>query len=580
MVDRVRGRRALIAVCVGVSVLETALVWALAPASSLALATQGSAPPPFDVFHDLRWIVVYHESWFTFALELLLMLAVRSGLVTVMVRAAWPRDVAPEPVAVTARRSVIFVAVVSVLLAPWAGLMFALAVVSLSWLFFVAVPVVLMLAVLVAGGVVTGQWWRRTIPLRTIGVVLLAFAAVTFFGSITATCPPAWRLPIAALAGLVDAWLWVRLVDSVLHRRPPIRSLPVAPIGIVAVVALVVGGTVAGFRLSQHAVPRFGPPTAAAATATATATASATVDPASPGAAASGWNPPAGAADTPLVVVTGFNTQWDGRASQSVHLAVPQWRFSYRGMADGVALPYSREDTHRSLRALARELAAQVDEYHRVTGEPVTVVAESEGALLAKAYLAATPDAPVRNLVVLSPLVEPGRVYYPRTGSEGWGEFGGLELEGLAWALGGLSPVQVTPDTPFLRSIVDDAPTFLGLMSCALPGVRQAAVLPLDTGVSAPAPRHIGIPYTVVPAFHGGMLDDATTATVVAQVIDGHRPTTHDAWSVTEDVIQAGASAWQVPALSEGVNDAWAHQPSSDDCGAIRAHLHSWLLAG
>ena len=36
----------------------------------------------------------------------------------------------------------------------------------------------------------------------------------------------------AAIAGLADAWLWVRLVDSVLHRRPPIRSLPVAPIGI------------------------------------------------------------------------------------------------------------------------------------------------------------------------------------------------------------------------------------------------------------------------------------------------------------------------------------------------------------
>ena len=54
-------------------------------------------------------------------------------------------------------------------------------------------------------------------------------------------------------------------------------------------------------------------------------------------------------------------------------------------------------------------------------------------------------------------------------------------------------------------------------MSCSLPHVRQLAVVPLDTGVSAPAPNHLRIPYTVVPAFHGGMLDDDTTAAVVSR---------------------------------------------------------------
>ena len=52
--------------------------------------------------------------------------------------------------------------------------------------------------------------------------------------------------------------------------------------------------------------------------------------------------------------------------------------------------------------------------------------------------------------------------------------FGKLEMEGLSWALGGVSPVDVTPDTPFLRSIVDEAPTLRRLMSCSLTGVRQA----------------------------------------------------------------------------------------------------------
>jgi hypothetical protein len=203
-------------------------------------------------------------------------------------------------------------------------------------------------------------------------------------------------------------------------------------------------------------------------------------------------------------------------------------------------------------------------------------VAESEGALLAKTYLAATPDAPVRNLVILSPLVEPGRVYYPASGDEGWGAFGGLEIAGLSWALGDVSPVVVQPDTPFLRSIVDDAPALSGLVSCSLPGVRQLAVLPLDTGVST-TDTDLSIPYTVVPAFHGGLLDNTATAQVVARVVAGERVQSDADWDFAEDVITAGASAWQVPALDPAVNNAWKHAPSADDCGAVRAYLQKQL---
>lgn len=545
-----------------VTVVETFLVGAFLPASSVALATQGSAPPPFDLFHDLRWIVVYHESWFGFAVELLGALAVRSALLTVLVRAAWPHERVLEPVAVTVRRSVIYVAVVSLLLAPWVGLVFALAVVSLSWLFFVAVPVVLMLAVLVAGGAVTGTWWRRALSWQVVGIVVLTFVAITVFGSLLATLPSWWRVPVAMAAGVVNAWLWVRLVDAVVNARVSASRFPVIPTAIAAVFVLVIVGTVAGFALSRPAATRFVTPMAGATTE---------------------WSPPGSAiaanADAPLLVVTGFNTEWDGVPSQSVHLAVPQRRFSYRGMTGGHPLPYDRADTHRSLRALARELGEQVDAYHRATGKAITLVAESEGALLAKTYVAASPHAAVRNLVLVSPLVDPGRVYYPPADAEGWGVFGKLEMEGLSWALGGLSPVDVTPDTPFLRSIVDQAPTLHRLMSCPLAGVRQAAVVPLDTGVSAPAPRVIGIPFTVVPGFHGGMLDDASTARVVATVVGGGEVEDHAGWSLTEDVIQAGASAWQVPPLAVDLNEAWVGEPDGHDCAAVRAHLRVWLAA-
>jgi hypothetical protein len=446
---------------------------------------------------------------------------------------------------------VLFTTIVALLLAPWAALMFALAVVSLSWLFFVAVPVVLMLALLVHGGAVTGSWWHRTLSARSLGWTLVAFGTLTLFGSIMTTCPAWARVPVAVLAGVANAWVWLRVVDAVLHPRRVPRPFPVAPVGVVAVLALVVGGTGAGFALSKGRVLRF----------------------VAPAEAATEWSPALPAAGTPLVVVTGFNTKWDGRAGQYVHVDLPQTRFSYRGSAHGVPLPYTAADTHRALSDLVRELRREVNAYYRASGRRLTVVAESEGALLAKAYLAATPHAPVRNLVILSPLVEPGRVYYPVDGEEGWGAGGALAMAGFAWALDGVSPVDVTPDTPFLRSIVDEAPSLRGLMSCPIPHVRQLAVLPLDTGVSAPAPSSLGIPYTVIPAFHGGMLDDDTTAAVVAQMVAGKRVHADAGWTLAEHVIQAGASAWQVPQLTTSVNTAWAHQPDPDDCSAIRTHL-------
>jgi hypothetical protein len=235
-------------------------------------------------------------------------------------------------------------------------------------------------------------------------------------------------------------------------------------------------------------------------------------------------------------------------------------------------LPYRPGDTHRSFDVLVRELARQVARYHDLTGRDLTLVAESEGALLAKAYLAAYPRAPVRNLVSLSPLLAPGRVYYPAAGNEGWGAGGAFAMEGFAWALGGVSPVHVTPDAPFLRSIVDHAPALRALVACRLPHVREVAVLPLDTAVSAPAPRSLGFEHTVVPGFHGGMLDDATTASVVRRVVAGRPVTRDDTWAFAEDVLQAGASAWQVPQLDPGVNAEWEREPTST-CRAVRAHL-------
>src|SRR5205807_1922998 len=82
--------------------------------------------------------------------------------------------------------------------------------------------------------------------------------------------------------------------------------------------------------------------------------------------------------------------------------------------------------------------------FHDATGRPISIVAESEGALVAKTFLTTTPSAPVDQLIMLSPLVQPGRVYYPPAGHEGWGVATGAGLSGLSAGLNTIAPFRLT----------------------------------------------------------------------------------------------------------------------------------------
>ncbi len=544
--------------CVAAVVVETVASWAFFPEGALGLAAQASAPTPVDVFHDLRWLVVYHDGWVSFAVELLAVVALRVAFTTAAVAFAWPRDLRVGDGRAHVRRVLLATIVVALLLAPWVALMFALSVVSLSWLLVVALPAVFLLSVFVHGAVASDTWWRRTFSWRSVGWVTLVFASSTVAGALLSAVPGILRVPVAVAAGCVNAWLWTGVVDAVLVERAPRRAVPVASIGIATVLGLVVASLLVAFAVAE---PRRGLPY--------TPTADSSAD----------WSPGRVASRPPLVVVTGFNTRWNGHPSHFVHLPYPQWRFSYRGMDErGRPVAYRREDTHRSVRALARELARQVERYAAREREDVTIVAESEGALIAKAYLAATPDAPVRAFVMLSPLLEPGAVSYPGAGESGWGAIGRVGLAGLSWALGGLSPVEVSPDTPFLRSIVDAGPRFAGLAACSLPGVREASVLPLDTALGSPASAREPRSSEVVPGFHGGMVDDDRTARIVVALTHGRAPSARGGlWSVFERAARRAASVWRVPPLAPSVHDGWSTRPDPGDCRAVRADLARWL---
>src|SRR5205085_2347453 len=98
----------------------------------------------------------------------------------------------------------------------------------------------------------------------------------------------------------------------------------------------------------------------------------------------------------PVLVATGFWSSWNGRTTPPLSGHYDEQRFSYRGLdASGRPLPYRSADTQQPLSQLERLMSDQVDALYRETGKPVSIVAESEGSLVAKTYLTATPKASV-----------------------------------------------------------------------------------------------------------------------------------------------------------------------------------------
>ena len=550
---RLRDHPRLVVVTAAGAALEALLVVALGPASAVALSPQLTAPAPFGVFHDLRWLFVYHPSWEMFVLGALALLGGRAALDVWLVRAAWPREMATPTPRDQIRHAVRFTALEMLVLTPFAVLLFAMAVTSLSWLFFVAVPVLVMVALLVHQGEVTTDWWRATPTRRSVTTVLLAFTLLTVAGAALSAAPRVLAPLVAALAGVGVAACRLRGVHALAGRHVVPRRRPFAIVGLAVVLLVVVGGTVIGFAVSVAVEAGRSPRPRVSADATG----------------------------SPVLVVKGFNSKWEGVTRRWVRGQHRLRRFSYRGLDDGGdPLPYDRSATHQSLPALARAMGRQVEAFHATTGEPVSIVAESEGALVAQTYLASTPKAPVGVVVLLSPLLSPGRVFYPPLGENGWGVVSGTLLGGIAAALGTVGPVDVSADTPLFRSIVDEGPTLGALLACPPPGVRSFAVLPLDAGVAAPAPTNIAYDHEVVPAFHGGLLGDDATARHVEQVLAGDTmPDGSGFWAALGNGVNALASGWQAPDLEPGVLPEWRDLPDSD-CRAVRTELRRWVRAG
>ena len=538
----------LLAVAIGAPVVEVAVLWAIGLSSALGIAPGVTAPAPFATFHDLRWLMVYHRSWLGFGLEAVAMLAFRGAMTALLVGLAWPRSVPRPPPLSLLRQGALFTIASAVLLAPWAGLLFGLAVMPVSWLWFAAIPPVLAIGLLIHQGAVRDGWhWYRPPP-RTAGWMALTFAVLTLSGAALAASPAALRLPVAAAAGLFNAWAWSGIVNVLALRRVPRRAVPLVPIALVMLLGVVATGAGLGFRLNQDLR----------------------------GHAAALPHPLGG---RPVLLVTGFGGGWDGAPRRWLDGDFDVRRFSYRGQdMRGQPLPYSSEDTHHPLPELVRTMGAQLGVLYRQTHQRVAIVAESEGALVAKTYLAANPDAPAGELVMLSPLVQPARVWYPSEGDQGWGLAAGWELRELSDLFHDLSGADLSADMPVVRSLLDHGPALRDLLACPLPATHQLALFPLADAVATPHPSEIGIPSGVVPAFHGGLLADSSVREVVARYLDNGTVPAPTIWPVAQQILRASAAAWQVPELPLTLNSRWSGPAGrSPSCQAMSAALRQWL---
>lgn len=512
----------LIMVTSALATVEAALLAGTGQVTAMPFASQVSAPPAFSIFHDLRWVAVFHDSWPMLVGELLGVVVVRGLLDATLIRLAWPATSPCPAFRTLVASSLSFTAAAAVVLSVWVAIGFAAAVTSLSWLALAEILAFALFATAMARGGIVEHWWARLPSWRTMGWSLVTFLVLCAAG-VAASVSPGWvDIPIATAFGALNGVLWLRLVSSVVRHpslRVPVLTTPVV-LALFAFGLVPIGGAFLGLA----------EPTPDAATAPAA------------------YHRVAQRTGRAIIIVDGYDSSVHGVPTSNDSVV----RFSYAGLSrSGRPLPYSKPTTHAALPASGAKLARQIDVLHRRTGKPVDVIAISEGTMVVRAYLAHARQPPVHTVLLVSPLVHPARVRYPpRDASTGWGLGTAWELRGLFQIVAAEHGAYIGPDEPFLRSLVRDAPLYGGHAMSRVPGVRIVAVIPTSDALVAPPGRQPGdIPRTTMTGLHGELLKHPRTRARITAVLAGARvgPGARGQFLVIRGV----GCAWRVPTLPD-----------------------------
>jgi hypothetical protein len=537
--------RGLIAFATGAAMAEAGLLIAVAPAAR-ALAPQVTALPPLGVFHDLRWLYSAQRSWLEFALLLAGLMLARAAVNSVLVRLAWPTsESAPAP-GVALRSALGFTVLACLVMSPVVSVTFGLAILPFSWPFLGTLPVLLLIALPISHGGMASAWWRMLPPPAAAGWLLADFAVLSVAAAVIGQLPAAAAVPIAGLAGLVNARAWYGVTGAVarvhaghsLGHPAGLRRIPPVPLAAAAAIAVVILAIRLVFLMGVPAVhaPQARLAQAAAATGTSVAGPRAATGP-----DRSQWS-----RRPPVLVVPGFGS-YCCMHGQALARAMPDTlvqSFSYRGLDQaGDPLPYGPTASDLPLPVLGDRIAAQVWRLHARTGQPVDVVAESEGTLGVYAMLARHPHVPVAAAVLLSPIVAPGQVSYPVGG--GLAMVPGSELQGVEWFVGSLSPFGTAGAMKLIGSVNQVGARFAA-QAARDHRLRWLDLVPLADAVTLPAcslPANV----QVVPAFHGDLLGDPAALRIVRHFLIRHRVAGADQLRTTAEIVAAAASAWRIP---------------------------------
>src|SRR5215475_11789353 len=136
--DRDAGARkrtvALVALAAVPPVVEATVVAATGFQAARGMPGQATAIWPYHSYHDMRWLLVYHNSFLGFVGEFLLLVAVRGLLSGVLVALAWPAHLDRPSLRWLAQRNAEVAALSAVVVSPWAALSVAFASIPLIWI--------------------------------------------------------------------------------------------------------------------------------------------------------------------------------------------------------------------------------------------------------------------------------------------------------------------------------------------------------------------------------------------------------------------------------------------------------------
>jgi hypothetical protein len=215
------------------AMIEAAVLRATGFDSAVELAPQASALPPIGSFHDVRWLMIYRDSWFTFVAELLLAACVRAASNTTLASLCWPQECRRPPWLVLLRSNLAYAVALILVLSPWAAVCGAASDTSLSWFLFGELVSVMLLACVLQRGAASLSWWRGLPPWPSVGWSLAGVGLATVDAAVIGFTP-GWRVvPVSGVSGAVNGMLWSRLVPAAIVARLRLPRVPVAPIAVV-----------------------------------------------------------------------------------------------------------------------------------------------------------------------------------------------------------------------------------------------------------------------------------------------------------------------------------------------------------